>query len=386
MARLAIRPKLPTRLLLCAKLLFLSAQSLYSATDSLDIWLAHAALEVHSIQVQYEKLTGSIRENIRLIDAQILTSPAWRYRKRERLWQEKRQLEASLQTLEAEKEMRLLKTRYKRGIDLIKLLYEKILALDHHFSSMRIFQNVMMLSNPNSYAGFQKTRDLLEEQLKKKNAIQLPPLLHSNPYLTATFSLVAAVVGDGEPKARQKDFQEISCILDFTVRMGGELSIIQRETEYLKNANQNLKNECERLFEDYVKVVGYIVPLDKCRTSDDWEKVYLLLDEFVRGLEIETGPTSWTREQVNLEFATQRVADFIAKYQGFVTQGAQYYQKFNNIVSTYENEEVCKQDLPRQFDELRKDIRQTIDKFSNTYILPEIQGSRLKDLLYGTID
>ena len=386
MARLAIRPNLPTRLLLCAKLLFLSAQSLYSATDSLDIWLAHAALEVHSIQVQYEKLTASIRENIRLIDAQILTSPAWRYRKRERLWQEKRLLETSLQDLEAEKEMRLLKTRYKRGIDLIKLLYEKILALDHHFSSMRIFQNVMMLSNPNSYAGFQKTRDLLEEQLKKKNAFQLPPLLHSNPYLTATFSLVAAVVGDGEPKARQKDFQEISCILDFTLRMGGELSIIQRETEYLKNANQNLKNECERLFEDYVKVVGYIVPLDKCRTSDDWEKVYLLLDEFVRGLEIETGPTRWTREQVNLEFATQRVADFIAKYQGFVTQGAQYYQKFNNIVSTYENEEVCKQDLPRQFDELRKDIRQTIDKFSNTYILPEIQGSRLKDLLYGTID
>jgi hypothetical protein len=386
MARLAIRPNLPARFLLCVPLLFLSALSWCGATDSLDIWLAHTAIEVHSIHIQYEELAASIREDIRLIDAQILASPGWKYRKRERLWQEKRQLEASLQNLEVEREMRLLKIRYKRGIDLIKLLYEKILALDHHFSSMRIFQNIMLLSNPNSYAGFQKTRDLLEEQLKKKNAIQLPPLLHSNPYLTATFSLVAAVVGDGEPKARQKDFQEISCILDFTVRMGGELSIIQRETEYLKNANQNLKNECERLFEDYVKVVGYIVPLDKCRTSDDWEKVYLLLDEFVRGLETDTGPARWTREQVNLEFATQRVADFISKYQGFVTQGTQYYQKFDNIVSTYENEEVCKQDLPRQFEELRRDIRQTIDKFSNTYILPEIQGSRLKDLLYGTID
>ncbi|MDV7398429.1 hypothetical protein RZS08_43895, partial [Arthrospira platensis SPKY1] len=112
------------------------------------------------------------------------------------------------------------------------------------------------------------------------------------------------------------------------------------------------------------------------------------LDAFTAGLEGELGTAAprWVREQINLEFATQRVADFISQYQLFVSQGAQYYQKFDNIVSTYENEDACKQSLPRQFEELRGDIRQTIDKFSRTYNLPEIQGSRLKDLLFGSVE
>jgi hypothetical protein len=167
--------------------------------------------------------------------------------------------------------------------------------------------------------------------------------------------------------------------------MSAELSIIQHETEYLKTANQSLKRDCERLIEDYVKVVGYLVPLEKCRFNDDWETVYLQLDDFIRGMEgdLAGSASRWSREQVNLEFATQRVADFIGQYQLFVSQGSQYYQKFDNIISTYENEDLCKQDLPRQFDELRKDIRQTIEKFSHTYNLPEIQGSRMKDLLFG---
>ena len=43
-----------------------------------------------------------------------------------------------------------------------------------------------------------------------------------------------------------------------------------------------------------------------------------------------------------------------------------------------------KSKLPKQFDELKKDISSTIEKFHNTCNLPEIQGSRLKDLMYGT--
>ena len=42
-----------------------------------------------------------------------------------------------------------------------------------------------------------------------------------------------------------------------------------------------------------------------------------------------------------------------------------------------------KSKLPKQFDELKKDISSTIEKFHNTCNLPEIQGSRLKDLMYG---
>lgn len=371
----------------------LVAATPFPASDSLENWTIRSQEEFRKIASHYGYLSQPLIAEIRLIEAQLSETPSRNYRKWVRLWQQKQSLERELEILEAQQELQLLRIRYKKGIDLIKLLYEKILALDHHFSSMQIYQNILILSNPNTYPDFQKTRTVLEEQLKKKNTLQLPALLHTNPYLTAAFSLVATIVGDGEPKEKQREFEDISCILDFTVRMGAELSVIQHETEYLKLANQSLKEECERLFEDYVKVVGYLVPLEKCRLGDDWENVYLQLDEHVQNLEQNLNSAQdpaqksrWSREQVNLEFATQRVADFIGKYQLFVTQGTQYYQKFDNIVSTYENEDICKQDLPYQFEELRVDIRQTIDKFSNTYNLPEIQGSRLKDLLYGIIE
>ena len=365
----------------------------FPVSDSLESWVTRSQQEFLQVSNRYESLFLPLIAEIRLIDARLLASPPRNYRQWIRFWQKKRELEQQLEFLEVQWELQLLKVRYKKGIDLIKLLYEKILALDHHFSGMQIYQNILILSNPNTYPDFQKARNILEAQLKKKNTLQLPAFLHSNPYLTAAFSLVATVVGDGEPTEKQKEFDDISCILDFTVRMGAELNIIQYETEYLKQANQSLKEECERLFEDYVKVVAYLVPLDKCRLGDDWENVYLHLDEFVQTLEENLRSTldpaqknRWSREQINLEFATQRVADFIGKYQLFVTQGTQYYQKFDNIVSTYENEEVCKEDIPHQFEELRVDIRQTIDKFSNTYNLPEIQGSRMKDLLFGIVE
>lgn len=308
-----------------------------------------------------------------------------------RTLQQQLQAERELSRLWSEQELQLLKIRYRKGIDLIKILYEKILALDHHFSGMQIYQNILLISNPNTYPEFQKAQSMLEDRLKKRNALQLPGILSSNPYLSATFSLVAAVVGDGESKVKQQDFDEISCILDFTVRMNSDLSIIQHETEYLKKANQELKQECERLFEDYVKVVRYLVPLQVCRRNDDWEALYVHLNDFIYQLEENLQSPgarnpSVPRDQINLEFATQRVAEFIGKYSGFIALGSQYYQKFNNIVSTYEHERTCESKLPRQFSELKTDIQSTIDKFNNTYRLPEIQGSRLKDLLHGVAD
>jgi hypothetical protein len=340
-------------------------------------------------QQQQQALLLELQELARLLDD---TDPGMNTGTYLRALQKQRILEKELSAIRVQQELQLLKTRYRKGIELIKILYEKILALDHHFSGMQTYQNILLISNPNTYPEFQKARTQLEERLKKRNSLQLPGILSSNPYLSATFSLVAAVVGDGESRDKQESFDQISCILDFTVRMNSDLSIIQHETEYLKKANQELKQECERLFEDYVKVVRYLVPLDVCRRNDDWETLHVQLNEFMRQLEqqLQNDPSllnsSLQRDQINLEFATQRVADFISQYSRFITLGVQYYQKFNNIVSTYEHERACQSQLPRQFGELQTDIQGTIEKFNNTYRLPEIQGSRLKDLLHGVAD
>ena len=220
--------------------------------------------------------------------------------------------------------------------------------------------------------------------------MDLPSWLSSNPYISATFSLVGALFGNSKSDDRQRDFEQIACILDFTVRMNSDLSVVHHETEYLKEANRKLKAECESLFKDYVKVVGYLVDLETCRQSDDWEKVVQHLNDYIRQIDQAAnnpspGNLSYSKPLVDLEFATQRVADFITKYHSFIDQGMQYYYKFDKIISSYENEELCQEQLPRQFNELQFDIKSTIEKFTNTYYLPDIQGSKLKKLMYGEL-
>ncbi len=288
-------------------------------------------------------------------------------------------------------EVTTLEIRYKKGIDLIKLLYEKILGLEHHFTGMQVYQNVAMLSNPNAYPEFKRAKEVLSQKRQKRYALDMPSLLQSNPFMSATFTLVSTFLSNGNRDQRQKDFDEIACILDFTVRMNADLNTIRHEVEFLKKANENLKSECENLFTEYTKVIGYMVPLETCRQEDDWESLYEKLNTFISTMkEVTQGeqmmmlPTP-NKNQVNLEFATRRVSDFIIKYSDFTNRGIQYYQKFDNIVSTYENENTCQEVIPRQFTELKFDIKSTIEKFSNTYNLPEIQGSRLKDLMFGQV-
>jgi len=89
------------------------------------------------------------------------------------------------------------------------------------------------------------------------------------------------------------------------------------------------------------------------------------------------------KKQVNLEFAVDRLLDYINKYSTFVAQGEKYYQKFKSIIDNYENKVSCADKLPRQFEDLKKDIDISIEKFNNSYNLTELKGSKLKDLLYG---
>lgn len=285
-------------------------------------------------------------------------------------------------------EVDMLKVRYQKGISLIKLIYEKLLSLDHHFSGMKTLQNVALLSNPHNYPEFRKINNVIEKQTDKKYAFNLPSMLNSNPYLTATYSLVSSILRNGRTEEKEADFQKISCILDFTVRMNGDLNIIRHETDYLQTANLALKADCEQLFGEYTKFLGYYVPLEKCRNNDDWETLAQHLDKFILQLEQNTGNTNeqTSRMEVNIIFATERVAEFVSQYSAFINQGMQYYQKFDNIISSYENQDFCEEQLPRQFNELKFDIKSTIEKYKNTYNLPEIHGSRLKNLLYGRPD
>jgi hypothetical protein len=255
---------------------------------------------------------------------------------------------------------------------------------------MQTYQNIMLLSNPNTYPDFQKAKSAFEQKQKPKFGFKLPALLGSNPYISTAYSLVSSFFTEGDSKEKEAEMEKISCIMDFTVRMNGDLNTIYHETEYLKTSNTGLKADCEKLFEDYTKAIGYAVTIEKCRKGDDWESVFEALDVHMKKIE-EAGKVPALQPQEiklknALEFATNRVADMVSKYRNYVTQGTLYYKKFDNIVSTYENESTCQEKLPRQFSELKMDIKMTIEKFTNTYNLPEIEGSKLRDLMFGMLE
>ena len=284
-----------------------------------------------------------------------------------------------------------LKIRYRKGIDLIRLMYEKILGLDHHFTGLHTYQHINVLSNPHSYPAFQRSQELIKKNKNKKYNMQLPNLLQNNPFISATYTMVSVLIGENSSKEKEKDMEEIACILDFTVRMNADLNVIRNETEYLKNANHTLKEDCEKLFQEYTKPVGYLVRLEDTRTNDDWGALSNKLEDRSREIESEfqeigNVTINTNRLIVDMEFATQRVIDFINKYSNFINQGTQYYQKFDSIISNYQYENTCEEELPRQFEEMKADIKSTIEKFENTYDLPELQGSRLKDLMFGMGD
>ncbi|MBI1224648.1 MAG: hypothetical protein GC192_05385 [Bacteroidetes bacterium] len=336
----------------------------------------------------YQQKQAKLSAQLAAIDLELAASAGHKKRKFHRALVAKLRLMDTQAMLEEQSDISMLKIRYRKGIDLIRVMYEKILGLDHHFTGLHTYQNITTLSNPNSYPEFEKAKEMIEKNKNKRYSLKLPALLETNPLVSGTFMLVGLLMGESSQDVKEEEAGKIACILDFTVRMNADLGVINNETEFLKNANQTLLQDCQRLFADYGKAVGYHTSLEDCRNLDDWETLFQKLDE--KMADIEDGFSDGkgvvlanSRDLVNIEFATQRVSDFIGKYSNFIGQGTQYYQKFDHIVNTYQNEAVCQAQLPLQFEELKKDISSTIEKFHNTYNLPEIQGSRLKDLMYG---
>jgi hypothetical protein len=302
-------------------------------------------------------------------------------------------LQADIRRLEEEHQLKKLKLRYRKGLEIIKMLYEKILGMDHHFSSLKTQHELMNISNPHHYEAFKDAQGILKERIKKKYGFQAPNLLLQNPFLSATFSVVGLVLGGADNKMHKKDLDQALCVMDLTVRIFNDLNIIYYETGYLKDANLNLKKECENLFTECARQIGYTIPLEHCRNSDDWERVYTLLDNEVNkvlnitvgqaGSPMPADPKTFTQIEGNLLFAIDRMLLFIQRYTDFVRQGSDYYQKFAKITANYENETACSAVLTEPFIQLKTDINLTLDKFNTAYKMPEVQGSKLKDMLYG---
>lgn len=353
-----------------------------------DRWLEQSEIVFTTWQNNVQQQLECPQQRLQQLNFILLQSPTLSPEAGYRLLLEKIQLEEQIRQYETEADLKLLRLRYRKSIELLKILYEKILSMDHHFTSLSTSQQIQRISNPHEYPEFRLMKTMLDDRIKKKSGFSLPSIMDSNPYLSAMYSIVGLALGANDTRQDKAQLEKLACILDFTVRMHQDLNIIYYETEYLHDSNLNLKRECELLFSDCARQVGYTTSLASCRNNDDWEQLYTQLDTYIEQA-LNTGDLTslpQKKARANLQFAIDRIIHFLDKYCAFVAQGDEYYKKFGKIAGGYTHEITCTEVLPESFNRLKNDIEITLEKFNSAYKLPEIQGSRLKDLLYGILE
>ena len=295
----------------------------------------------------------------------------------------KDQLNKKLQYLKSENATDISKIRYIKGLQIIKLLYEKVLSLDHHFASVRTFSEINKISNPNQYPEFTKMKDLVKDKRDKKLGFNLTSVLGTNTFASVTQTFINLFSASSlSSEEKEQELAKIECILDFTLRMHNDLNTIYFETAYLQASNQNIKTDIETLFREFTKPISYYASLPECRNQDDWDTVNNNLEAYIEKMKKAEG-TKQFKMQVELEFPIDRLILFINQYNNFISEGEKFYQKFSIILNSYENEKQCESKLPIEYKKLKDDVNVAIDKFNIAYKPVEINGSKMKEILYG---
>lgn len=295
---------------------------------------------------------------------------------------EKDLLRESLTKIEESEYAEVSKIRYIKGLQVLRILYEKILSLDHHFSSVYTLSEINKISNPNYYPEFQQVKELVRNKRNKKFNLDLGSILGSNPIASTAQTFINLLDIDLTSGEKKQELQKIECVLDFTLSMHNELNTIYFETTYLQSGNQTLKDDIETLFLDYTKPIGYEQSLQECRSKDDWDSVRFKLDKYLAKMSSSKGREHF-KQQVNIEFPIDRLLRFIDGYNNFIDQGEQFYRKFKIILNSYENTTQCQSQIPIEFTKLKRDMDLAIDKFNIAYKPIEINGSKMKEILYG---
>jgi hypothetical protein len=274
------------------------------------------------------------------------------------------------------------KVRYLKGLQIIKILYEKVLSLDHHFASVRSLNEISKISNPNQYPEYGKLKEVIANKRDKKTAFDLTAVLGSNTIVSVVQTFTNMISSSLTKEEKEKELANVECILDFTLRMQNDLNTIYFETAFLQTSNDKIKQDIEILFKDYTKPIGYEAALETCRSNDDWETITQKMEDYLTKMKTAAGAAQY-KMQVNMEFPIDRLLQFITQYNNFIDQGGKFYEKFKIILNSYENEKQCETKLPLEYKKLKADIDVAIQKFNVAYKPVEVNGTKMKEILYG---
>jgi len=300
----------------------------------------------------------------------------------------KGELNEQLKELKLREQSDISKIRYLKGLQIIKILYEKTLSLDYHFATVSTFNEINKISNPNHYPEFSKLKEQLNINRDNKKGFNLTSILGKNIYTSVIHSFIALFVNNNFSKREKEDsLKKIECILDFTLRMHNDLNTIYFETAFLQGNNNNIIKDIERLFVNYTKPIEYETALKECRNNDDWDSIKDKLNVYIERLNatIANSEKQFKAQKmiINLKFSIDRLLQFIAKYNMFIDQSAKFYEKFAIMLNSYENDKQCASKIPLSYIKLKENIDISIDKFNTAYKPIEINGSKMKEVLYG---
>lgn len=342
--------------------------------------LQKMALEISISNQKFQQKTVFVYSRIQKINQSIIEEKS--DKEKLNLLIEKDQLQTKLRFLKQESESEISKIRYLKGLQIIRILYDKTLSLDHHFSSVRTFSEINKMANPNQYPEFDKLKVLVASKKDKKTGFDLTSILGSNTIISVINTFSNMLVSNLTKEEKENELASIDCILDFTLRMQNDLNTIFYETSFLQKSNEKIKTDIEILFKDYTKPIGYADSLDNCRNNDDWDNLSQKMEDYLAKQKLAIGPLQ-QKMTINLEFPIDRLIQFIGQYNNFIDQGGKFYEKFKIILNSYENQKQCESKLPLEFNKLKSDIDLAIEKFNKAYKPVEINGSKMKELLYG---
>lgn len=372
-----------TQILFSTLLLFLmvrvSANLPPKETDLNDI-LTELSQAVSAINTQYAILFSVKEAQLLKLNCDLNSTES--FQSKVDLLIQKDQIRDQIQLLQKSNANDVSKIRYLKGLQIIKILYEKVLSLDHHFASVRTFNEISKIANPNQYAEYSKLKELVAVRKDKKSGFELTTLLGANPITSVVQTFTGMLTSSLSKEEKEKELAKVECILDFTLRMQNDLNTIYFETAFLQNNNEKIKQDIEVLFKEYTKPIGYSASLENCRINDDWENLTQKMEDYLTKMK-ETSGSAQYKMQVNMDFPIDRLLQFISQYNNFIDQGGKFYEKFSIILNSYENEKQCESKLPLEYKKLKADINVAIEKFNVAYKPVEINGSKMKEILYG---
>jgi hypothetical protein len=369
------------KLIMILTLFFFKANAFVKAEDSNpNEVVAELIKEIKAVNEKYSSLIEVKHQE--LIHVNKALDIAYSTEQKVDLLVQKDIINEEIKVLKLDKTGEISKIRYLKGLQIIKILYEKVLGLDHHFASVRTLNEINKMSNPNQYPEYEKLKELVASKKDKKTGFDLTSVLGTNTIVSVVQTFTNMLGSSLTKEEKEKELANVDCILDFTLRMQNDLNTIYFETAFLQTSNSKMKADIETLFKEYTKPIGYLATLENCRANDDWESINQKMEEYIIGMKAATG-TSQYKLQVNLEFPIDRLLQFITQYNNFIDQGGKFYEKFKIILNSYENEKKCETKLPLEYKKLKADIDVAIDKFNIAYKPVEINGTKMKEILYG---